>query len=630
MQATRERHAQHPAAGLAERTAVHHNQVSVGRTNNIAKGLTLPLQVGNCRQPAMSDDPTLTRVAALLGQGGDAFVQEQLHPPGGQPIQASMVCLHLGAALQANGLGRVLEQVAGSDSPEPLSPERNAALMAAVREVAALCFSSERKRRPAERAGEAGPAAKEGACPSSSPFLLSHSDFCCAGRRTDSPRPPPADRPPPERTPPESPGFGTDPPPPPWGELLLRAVGALRPPEPLAVALEALECLVQECKPTIQDNEAQLQGAVAELVNLCSRRADGLAFALTAVNALGLALLDGRQVVRCSDPGCSADWPLSLHGTVTHFSDKAPPLNLRSQVAPTHRAVDMAPNSLFVMGPSVLGTFYGVGQCHRYLHVRTERRFLASAASAQDATGGAVSSVVAALSKDAATLAKGHLWEEALNKQLDGKALPTALLRDGGSWDGAGACNLRDMTRATPAGTACTCAAGRRQPAKEMWEVRHVQAAGGSVCAYTAALLRVSLDALHTDPVGTIIYQPYFELPSALMTHNDVTLDPSVISFSKWQPDYLFVRRGRGGVREVVVVDAKASNCVKESHKVQVAFYSFALRYMLANPQPEWRGAALAAAPSTVAPFGAVWLPDTAQPETFLITDLENRLQLLL
>lgn len=347
------------------------------------------------------------------------------------------------------------------------------------------------------------------------------------------------------------------------------------------------------------------------------------------MDALGRALLDSRDSVRCSDPACHADWQLSLHHTVAHFSHKAPALHLRSEVVPTHRAADMRASgqSLFVLGPSVLGTFYGVGQCHRYLHVRTERRFLSSMAAAQDGTGGAVSSVIAAVSVDAATLDKGHLWEEALNKQLEGKPLPAALLRDGGSWGGAGACSLRDMTRETPAGTACTCAAGSRQPGESMWEVRHV-AVNGSLCAYTTALLKVSLDFLHTAPPGTCIYQPKFELPAALATRS---IDPSVIAFSFWQPDYLFVRLGRGGGREVVVVDAKASGGVKESHKVQVAFYCFALRHMLANPQERGRDA-FRAAPggSTVASFGAVWLPDAAEPETFPITDLEDRMLRLL
>ena len=104
-------------------------------------------------------DPVLARVAALLGTNGEALLQSALQPPGAQAIEPSWLSqmrlfCNLGVVLQERGLlSSVLD-----DLPAPLSPERNTALADALREAAARCSSSERKRKATEQADdEAGP-----------------------------------------------------------------------------------------------------------------------------------------------------------------------------------------------------------------------------------------------------------------------------------------------------------------------------------------------------------------------------------------------------------------------------------------------------------------------------------------
>ena len=100
--------------------------------------------------------------------------------------------------------------------------------------------------------------------------------------------------------------------------------------------------------------------------------------------------------------------------------------------------------------------------------------------------------------------------------------------------------------------------------------------------------------------------------------------------------DYLLVLPHRDG-REItlVVVDAKATDHVKLGARVQVAFYSLALKALLATrsirarrEQGHRQGVALA--PLVPASFGAIWLYGQCTPTTFSLNDLERTLSTMM
>lgn len=113
-----------------------------------------------------------------------------------------------------------------------------------------------------------------------------------------------------------------------------------------------------------------------------------------------------------------------------------------------------------------------------------------------------------------------------------------------------------------------------------------------------------TLAALKSLTPGQSIYQPTLQVPDAFYERFD--LDPELIGFSECYPDLVMCLDGPSGP-ELRVVDVKASNWMKLSHRIQVGVYTLILREVL-------RAAGIE---TTVARTGGVWLYGEPQPEWF-------------
>jgi DNA replication ATP-dependent helicase Dna2 len=136
-----------------------------------------------------------------------------------------------------------------------------------------------------------------------------------------------------------------------------------------------------------------------------------------------------------------------------------------------------------------------------------------------------------------------------------------------------------------------------------------------------------TLDALATLSVGQTLYQPTLVAPASM--YERFGLDPGLLRFTDCHPDLLTAVDGEHG-REIRVIDAKASDLMKLSHRIQVGMYSMLLAHVL-----EASGLPSRFTPSRL---GGVWLYGHEQPEWFELsrviphieTFLERDLQPLL
>lgn len=136
-----------------------------------------------------------------------------------------------------------------------------------------------------------------------------------------------------------------------------------------------------------------------------------------------------------------------------------------------------------------------------------------------------------------------------------------------------------------------------------------------------------TLAALATLTVGQTLYQPTLVAPGSL--YERFGLDPGLVRFTDCHPDLLMAFDGDHGP-ELRVVDAKASDLMKLSHRIQVGIYSMLLVHVL-----EESGLSSRFAPPRL---GGVWLFGHEQPEWFELsrvvphieTFLEHELQPLL
>ena len=136
-----------------------------------------------------------------------------------------------------------------------------------------------------------------------------------------------------------------------------------------------------------------------------------------------------------------------------------------------------------------------------------------------------------------------------------------------------------------------------------------------------------TLAALATLDVGQTLYQPTLVAPVSL--YRSFGLDPRLLRFTDCHPDLLMAVDGDHGP-ELRVIDAKASDMMKLSHRIQVGMYSMLLAHVL-----EASGLSSRFASSRL---GGVWLFGHKQPEWFdlsrviphIETFLEHDLQPLL
>jgi len=136
-----------------------------------------------------------------------------------------------------------------------------------------------------------------------------------------------------------------------------------------------------------------------------------------------------------------------------------------------------------------------------------------------------------------------------------------------------------------------------------------------------------TLAALATLEVGQTLYQPTLVAPPSL--YERFGLDPNLLRFTECHPDLLMAVDGEHGP-ELRVIDAKASDLMKLSHRIQVGMYSILLDHVL-----QASGLNSRLRPPRL---GGVWLYGEEQPEWFELsrviphieTFLEHDLQPLL
>ena len=249
-------------------------------------------------------------------------------------------------------------------------------------------------------------------------------------------------------------------------------------------------------------------------------------------------------------------------------------------------------------------------------------------------------------------LAKGLRWEAVLNRSelcpqtgAYARCCPPGLR--GGAPAPGGEEQLRFVDLSDVAYRACTCHCREPPLGHGRRNERGRERLHSRDCPFNAVLLRESaaalFDATHPQPgMYDILYQAKFEVPEELYTYKPTDShgqrlpfplagSTHAVRFAKFQPDYIASVRV-AGTRVLVVIDAKASGKVKQSHQVQVAFYTWMLRRMLALE--ETRRGLPSGALGTVASHGAVWRPPDTQggesrPETFGVADLEEDLEAL-
>ena len=90
-----------------------------------------------------------------------------------------------------------------------------------------------------------------------------------------------------------------------------------------------------------------------------------------------------------------------------------------------------------------------------------------------------------------------------------------------------------------------------------------------------------TLAALRNARAGQYLYQPTL-LPTAGFSAA-YGLDPDLVEFSECRPDLLMVEAGAAGRLRLTVLDLKATDEAKLSHRIQAVLYSLILRHALVD-----------------------------------------------
>ena len=280
------------------------------------------------------------------------------------------------------------------------------------------------------------------------------------------------------------------------------------------------------------------------------------------------------------------------------------------------------PRALFSLPASILGKYFELGECARYLHLsceqfhetEAERPRLRAAAVIRaqlDAReqGGSGSRDADAVSLTHAILGKGQFWEGKLTcalallcgtslvEQLDNMPPGFAkLLPDGlGTFHG----NIKPAEGSRNA-------AGEPLTKSELVRVHlensrlklqplELGEGGSAVCLYQPKF---------PPPAGSKFLLPAGSSPEATSLH--ARIEGREIKLSNYEPDFVFARGCKTGI-ELVVVDAKAAAKVKLSHRVQVAYYILMLQHAVVEVNPTRTANKLP--PLSVSLEGWVWRP---------------------
>lgn len=401
-------------------------------------------------------------------------------------------------------------------------------------------------------------------------------------------------------------------------------------PEPLAWAVLALaEMVMHNTKdrgnaPAPVDTPEELHTAMQTLAAMGRHRLPiGGQLAQLAVDAFADAWLWGKaELPFCAELDGEGDKkpppPFSLLHIVSVFAERLPPAEpADAKPPPPLPPPDGVP--VFMVAPSLLGRYRQLGSCNRFLHAKTE--FSKRHNVGDGGGGGRRAARNAALLKDGsateAVLQKGMYFEAALTELISREPPPACLAPPLRLLPKA--TRVRDLAleafrAAVNRSTGC-CACGHTEQSRLGADLREKRHANPD-CAYSAALLEISKRALLTEvstpEEAVCLYQAKFEVPRKLYT--DCVVDPDVLRFTNFQPDYVYILPGEAaGMRELAIVDAKASAHVKVAHRVQVAAYAWALDGLMEEGEVR--------ATSRVADLGAIWRPGCAAPDVFALEE---------
>jgi DNA replication ATP-dependent helicase Dna2 len=128
-----------------------------------------------------------------------------------------------------------------------------------------------------------------------------------------------------------------------------------------------------------------------------------------------------------------------------------------------------------------------------------------------------------------------------------------------------------------------------------------------------------TLEALRNARAGQYIYQPTL-VPTAGF-YAAYGLDPDLVGFSECRPDLLMVEAGPAGLLRLTVLDLKATDEAKLSHRIQAVLYSLILEHVLADNGIDG---------VEVAGKGGIWLYEHDKPELFDLVQVRPPLETFL
>lgn len=128
-----------------------------------------------------------------------------------------------------------------------------------------------------------------------------------------------------------------------------------------------------------------------------------------------------------------------------------------------------------------------------------------------------------------------------------------------------------------------------------------------------------TIEALRHAAPGQYIYQPTLIATDGFYDKYD--LDRELIEFGECRPDLLMITAGEDGTKQVTVLDLKATDESKLSHKIQSTLYTVILEHALAD-----HGITDLATTRQ----GGVWLYQHEEPELFDLSSVRPPLELFL
>ncbi|MEX2553392.1 MAG: hypothetical protein WD627_10395, partial [Actinomycetota bacterium] len=135
-------------------------------------------------------------------------------------------------------------------------------------------------------------------------------------------------------------------------------------------------------------------------------------------------------------------------------------------------------------------------------------------------------------------------------------------------------------------------------------------------CIHTATQ---TIEALRNAVPGQYIYQPTLIATNSFYARYG--LDRELVEFGECRPDLLMIAEGEDGTNEVTVLDLKATDESKLSHKIQSTLYTLILRHVLSDH---------GIAGLTTTRRGGVWLYRQQSPEMFDLSGVRPPLETFL